>query len=87
MAGGNWNRQIDLPVSLGMLLGIEVFLTDYLSFFAEYALTLAYTNSFLSSSSADDETITNLTLLTDLGNSGKIGIVIYFEPAVKLSGQ
>jgi hypothetical protein len=61
--------------SLGALAGVEVFIFDFLSVFAEYSLAadLINTTDLQTSQSTFDSLIT-----TRMGNNAQIGVVIYF---------
>jgi hypothetical protein len=61
--------------SLGALVGVEVFILDFLSVFAEYEISADFTNTtnLQSSQSTFDYLVT-----TGMGNNAKLGVVIYF---------
>jgi hypothetical protein len=63
-----------MTFSLGAIAGVEVFIFDFLSVFAEYALAadFTYTTDLQSSQSTFDYLID-----TRMGNNAKLGIVIY----------
>ena len=66
----------------GPLFGVEVFILDFLSLFAEYVVKFEHTNTTIKEkTSSNTETDTNRNLLIDtaLGNGSMIGIVIYFK--------
>jgi hypothetical protein len=67
-----------VPFSVGAIAGIEVFIFDFLSIFAEYALSadFALTTDLLTETSTLDWTIE-----TKMGNNSMIGIVVYFQRA------
>lgn len=76
----NWTRVNSLPITIGGMLGVEVFVLDFLSLFVEYdlSLELKYLNTRIST--AGEETVTqqwDYTFDVGLGNSARIGIVIY----------
>jgi len=78
-AGGGYMTQSKvisvLSFSLGALAGVEVFILDFLSVFAEYALVADFTNTKdLPSSQNTFDYLIN----TRMGNNAKLGIVIYF---------
>lgn len=60
--------------SLAALAGVEVFILDFLSVFAEYAIGADFTNTkdFQTGQSTFDYLIS-----TGMGNNAKLGIVIY----------
>ncbi len=61
--------------SVGALAGVEVFIADFLSVFAEYtiAANLSSTTDLATSQNTFDYLIN-----TGMGNNAKLGIVIYF---------
>jgi hypothetical protein len=70
-----------IPVSIGPLFGIEMFPLDFLSVFLEYAVQFEY--NFVMTETSIAGSVTNerddeLSINTALGNSTKLGIVIYF---------
>lgn len=78
-AGGGYMTQSNITsaatFSLGALAGVEVFIMDFLSVFAEYALEADFTNTTdLQSSQKTFDYLIN----TKMGNNAKLGIVIYF---------
>ncbi len=89
---GYWSRKIEtatdtwiltrtFPISFGPLFGIEIFPADFLSIFLEYALEFEY--SLISTETSVPGSVTlvrtdEFTINTDLGNSAKLGIIIYF---------
>ena len=83
-AGGGYMRQGDaismVVLSVGALAGVEVFLFDFLSVFAEYAITADFT---LSTDLPSSQTTFDYLVDTGMGNKSKLGIVIYFMRAMK----
>ena len=79
----NWTQTMTLASGVGGVLGVEVFLTDFLSFFAEYELLANVAWTRLSTSTDDIIGIptdaVNYNIVTDLGNSGMLGVVIYLK--------
>jgi hypothetical protein len=77
-AGGGYMKQGGIAsavsFSLGALAGVEVFVADFLSVFAEYALAadFTYTTDLQSSQSTFDYLVS-----TRMGNNARLGIVIY----------
>ena len=63
-----------VPFSLGVVAGVEVFIFDFLSIFAEYTLAFDFivTNDLQTSQTTFDYLVD-----TRIGNSSKIGIVVY----------
>jgi hypothetical protein len=82
--GGGYMRQADamsmVVLSVGALAGVEVFLFDFLSVFAEYAITADFT---LSTDIPSSQTTFDYLVDTGMGNNSKLGIVIYFMRAMK----
>ncbi len=82
--GGGYMKQGDalslVVLSVGALGGVEVFLFDFLSVFAEYAITADFT---LSTDIPTSQTTFDYLVDTGMGNKSKLGIVIYFMRAMK----
>jgi hypothetical protein len=82
--GGGYMRQGDalsmVVLSVGALAGVEVFLFDFLSVFAEYAITGDFT---FSTDIPSSQTTFDYLVDTGMGNKSKLGIVIYFMRAMK----
>lgn len=83
----NWTKQLTVPSDIFAFLGIEVFLLEFLSVFAEY--NVAFTFNGVSTSQSVDGIVTdssnwNWDVSTGLGNSGRLGIVIYLEDVVEI---
>jgi hypothetical protein len=82
--GGGYMRQGDalsmVVLSAGALAGVEIFLFDFLSVFAEYAITADFT---LSTDISTSQTTFDYLVDTGMGNNSKLGIVIYFMRAMK----
>ncbi|MBN1835412.1 MAG: hypothetical protein JW820_06140 [Spirochaetales bacterium] len=75
-----WYRTNALVMTLGGMLGVEVFVFDFLSLFAEYALPFEIKYTHTAESIAGSETVTNdwdYGMDIGLGNSARIGIVVY----------
>jgi hypothetical protein len=69
------NISSTLSFSAGAVAGVEVFILDFLSVFAEYSLVASLTNTTdLQSTQSTFDYLVN----TAMGNSAQIGIVIYF---------
>jgi hypothetical protein len=64
-----------VPITVGALAGVEVFVFDFLSLFAEYSLSLTVTATTDLQSS---QTTVDYLVQTGVGNGSKLGIVIYF---------
>jgi hypothetical protein len=82
--GGGYMRQGDalsmVVLSVGAFAGVEVFLFDFLSVFAEYAITGDFT---FSTDIPSSQTTFDYLVDTGMGNNSKLGIVIYFMRALK----
>jgi len=76
----NWSRTSTWPLSLGCVLGIELFLFEFLSIFLEYqaALDLGLTTTRISTGGSVSST-TEFTYTFDIGvaNKAMFGIVFY----------
>jgi hypothetical protein len=68
--------------SAKLLLGIEILILDYLSIFAEYALSLDFTTE-VDSTSGVPVTTTSWQIASGVGNSASIGIILYFRPVLE----
>ena len=83
----NWSKLIEYPISTGAILGVEVFLMDFLSFFVEYNLALQFvgvTNQQSVAGVVTESTTWNYSLSTGIGNNSKLGIVIYLDDIIAL---
>jgi hypothetical protein len=79
-SGGDTSETQVLAASIGPLLGAEVFILDFLSAFAEYGLAFRLSRTTVESEiggTTSEDTTTNYALVTELGNAGSLGIVIY----------
>jgi hypothetical protein len=77
----NWTRQITLPFTVGGLIGIEIFIFDFLSLFVEYGLPLTLGIETTQASVGGSVTSSSKFIYkVDLGlsNQSMIGIVLYF---------
>jgi len=90
----NWTRVDTLPLTVGGLLGVEVFLLDFVSLFVEYdlAFQLYYTNTTVSIAGSQTATGSwEYTLDLGMGNNSRIGFVIYLKaperPGLALLGE
>jgi hypothetical protein len=65
-----------IPLSVGAVAGVEVFLLDFLSVFAEYALAcdFTFTTDLQASTTAFDYLVD-----TGMGNNSQLGIIIYLS--------
>ena len=76
----NWTQAITIPLSLGGIFGIELFIFEFLSLFVEYNLKLSLALNISKSSLAGAVSTTNeytYNLNLGMGNNSMIGIVIY----------
>lgn len=84
----NWTRDSSLSFGGGLSLGVEFFLLDFLSLFAEYSLSAGLSGTRAVTSVAGEVTQEDYTWVysvsTDIANAGAIGIVVYFTPQVEL---
>jgi len=77
-ANVGWEKSGDIsniPLSIGAMIGAEVFAFDFLSFFAEYCVAADMRFGLGESKSFD------YLIGTRMGNDAKIGVVVYFEKA------
>ena len=78
----NWTQVFTFPLSLGGLLGVEVFIFEFLSLFVEYNLAASVGLNINRTSSAGVITTDftfDYSLDLGMGNQSKIGMVIYFK--------
>ena len=83
----NWTKETIIPIEGGPIFGIEVFFTEYLSFFAEYIVNFSYRLDTTTVSASGTETSTDdsyLTIDTKMGNNAKLGLTIYLEDQVEM---
>jgi hypothetical protein len=82
LLGGGYMTQSDVTstvtFSLGALAGVEVFIWDFLSVFAEYAFQADFSNT---TDYMTAQTTFDYLISTGMGSSAKLGIVIYFMRA------
>ena len=73
---------------MGAVLGVEFFILEFLSIFAEYNLSFNGTISSTSTSVAGNVTKTNpelnFTIDSGIGNNSSLGIVIYLDDVIDL---
>lgn len=76
---GGWKKSgdysMEIPLSVGAIAGVEVFVFEWLSLFAEYNLAV---NVNFVTYTATSQSVYDYTIDTGMGNEGKIGIVMYF---------
>ena len=78
----NWTQNMSIPISAGGLLGVEFFLLENFSIFAEYVLAADVGISINKTSTAGVvESTTDYTIALDsrIGNNSKLGVVIYVK--------
>ena len=86
----NWTRLKTLTAGVGGILGVEVFILDYLSVFAEYELSarLGWTaKSQNLGGIASDSSKLNYEVVTGLGNRSFIGVVVYLNNTGAISRE
>lgn len=69
------NVSTSVSFSVGPVVGVEVFMFDFLSLFAEYTITANFTST---TDSQTSQSTLDYLITTGMGNSAKLGIVIYF---------
>ena len=77
----NWTKVTTIPLSAGPILGVELYIFNFLSLFAEYSMTVSYTTTFTRQSVAGtvtDDTDSDFGTEIGIGNNSKIGVVLYF---------
>jgi hypothetical protein len=83
----NWMKLKGFSAGVGGVLGVELFILDFLSIFAEYELSASVAWSFTSRSldgTVSESSSTNFNAATGLGNSGSLGLVVYLKPTGRL---
>ena len=84
----NWTREVTLSLGSGVSLGVEFFLLDFLSLFAEYSLSAGLSGEREVTSVAGDVTREEFewrfSAGTSLAHGGAIGVTVYFRPQVTL---
>ena len=80
--GETWTAIKDLILYGGPLFGVEIFVLDFLSLFAEYSFRIEHHKNTIQDNTPD-KLITKetkiLVLNTGLGNNANIGLVVYFK--------
>ena len=77
----NWTLVTTIPISAGPIFGVEVYVLNFLSLFAEYSMTVSYTTTITQQSVAGtvtEDTDSDFGTEIGIGNNSKIGIVLYF---------
>ena len=84
----NWTKDTTFPLSTGGVLGVEFFIMDFLSIFAEYSLSFEGNISSTATSTAGSITKTdpvlNYSIDSGIGNNSSIGVVIYMDDVVSI---
>lgn len=84
----NWTKNISVPLAGGAILGVEFFIAESVSLFAEY--NLVFEGSVLTSSNSVGGTVTetdpefSYTIDTGIGNESKLGIIIYLDDVIQI---
>jgi hypothetical protein len=83
----NWDQDLIVPLRLGAILGVELFILEFLSIYVEYEAALVPTLTVSRSSvggvvSSDSQL--DISLQTGLGNQSMIGVVIYLARKSKV---
>lgn len=81
-AADDWLITHEITMGISGVLGVEIFLMPFLSFFAEYQLGASIAWAKVNQNNAGVETSStsfNYNFGTGLGNGGSIGITIYFD--------
>ena len=78
LAGYNTQPEVltAIPFSVGAIAGVEVFIFDFLSVFAEYALAADFIMSTDLATSVDTF---DYAISAKMGNNSMIGVVVYFQ--------
>jgi len=83
----NWVKDITIPFEASCFLGVELFLLEFLSVFAEYSVAVNVNGVVTTESIGGSRTTVsnwNWDVGTGLGNSGRLGIVIYLDNVVEI---
>lgn len=83
----NWTTQLTIPFEASGYLGVEFFLLEFLSVFAEYEVALRFNSIKVSESingTVTDTSNWNWDVNTGIGNSGRLGFVIYFDNVIEI---
>ena len=84
----NWTMNNTFPVSIGAVLGVEFFIMEFISIFAEYSLS--FDGTITSSSTSADGDVTDsdpeydYSIDSGIGNSSSLGIVIYLDNVITI---
>jgi len=85
-ASGVETEVTSIPLSIGPLIGVEVFVLDFVSLFAEYSLSASYSKTKTEQTAAGVTTSdkdSDFSIEAGIGNESKIGIVVYFNTLKK----
>ncbi|MBI9097867.1 MAG: hypothetical protein JEY91_05295 [Spirochaetaceae bacterium] len=84
----NWTKNREVPIGVGAVLGIEFFIIESISIFAEYSLAFeAYINttrSEVAGEPVDPVRDWGYSIDTGIGNESKLGIIIYLDDVIKI---
>jgi len=75
--------ELNVPVDFGALFGLEWYLNEFLSIFAEYSVSLEYSYTSTKSEIYENQEETSLIINSGLGNKGKIGLTIYLKDMIE----
>ena len=79
-SGDDWRKTRTISADISAILGTEVYIFEFLSFFAEYKLGAGFssvnTTQEISGNRTENSAI-NYNIGTELGNEASIGVVIY----------
>ena len=84
----NWTKNLTVPVSCGLVLGVEYFLLDFLSIFAEYStelqLTIQKETQNVAGEITEGENTYSSVFDTGIGNNSSLGLIVYFDEIIEL---
>ena len=87
-ASDDWTQDNTYPLSMGAVLGAELFILEFISVFAEYSLYVRGTISSTTTNTGGVETSTdpelNFSIDSGIGNNSSLGIVIYLDDVIDL---
>lgn len=81
----NWTKETIIPLEGGPIFGVEVFFTEYLSFFVEYIANFSYRLDTTTVATAGNESASDdsyFTFDTKMGNNAMLGLTIYLDDQV-----
>lgn len=84
----NWTENLHFPLSAGVILGVEFFIFENVSLFAEYNLVFegSITSSTYSESGVETEYDPEFSYSIDtgIGNEAMLGIIIYLDDIINI---